>query len=672
MADNGDGWTYPRKPVYQPYIVDFFSFYTGGEEFDSKYVFSREQILQIQPNDVRRWMANAAYNDPDYNVDSGDRPVYCRASNLEQMKKALSYFMVYRAAPWVNGQGNPTRSTVVNDLIKEVKKFEVRGEGADGNAKRPLKQIEFLKTHELLRQQEDFNHAYKYPMMGLWQYTLIGRVDDVCNFVVNDPRGNPDFDFALKTRVRWSKNVMEERTCPPQIILGAMDPRFCILLNLANYLEEYLRLFPDAKYLFTDKDTETAPKNLIAQYRGRLEKVVWKNQDFMALAAEDDEQGVGTHSYRKFPSNYARGCGCTPDEIEIRGRWKTQGHRVVFRYIDVKQLYVDAKVCGKLCVGGPIKYKPKEGIVLHDEWLFEHVVPNLRRRFPNDSRLCKVLAHALLFAAMDPDLGENLPPITRERITHAYLGIYPDTQQPIERVPLVIYRIEDTLCIDERPVGAANAAAANHGEGIEHQATNDQLAAILINQQRLEQLESQHHQQMMDALSSLRDWAETKFKTINNNIRRYGGTIPSSFARQDPQQQAQRRRGTDEELQDDGVHPATLAKTPRTLAELWEEYQFGIGNRKPAKDFTSQERGNRRNGLKQKYYRRKFVWWTIEELMARGDSRDAAIHKIRSAYGFRCSVTTIINKLIDDHKNGGNGHPNLVSLRNRLRTQATV
>jgi hypothetical protein len=71
---------------------------------------------------------------------------------------------------------------------------------------------------------------------------------------------------------------------------------------------------------------------------------VWKNQEFILLATDEEEEGLGTHSYRKFPSNYARGCRRQPDEIEIRGRWKSQGQKVVFCYIDVKQLTIDAKM----------------------------------------------------------------------------------------------------------------------------------------------------------------------------------------------------------------------------------------------------------------------------------------------------------------------------------------
>jgi hypothetical protein len=121
----------------------------------------------------------------------------------------------------------------------------------------------------------------------------------------------------------------------------------------------------------------------------------------------------------------------------------------------------------------------------------------------------------------------------------------------------------------------------------------DQLAALLVNQRRLEQLVSQHHQQLMDSYSILRQWVDAKFKTINMNIRRYGGSIQSGLARQQPQQQVLQRRGTA-----DGVLPATLGKTPRTLVELWEENQYGIGNRKPAKGFTSTERSNTRHGIK--------------------------------------------------------------------------
>jgi hypothetical protein len=99
------------------------------------------------------------------------------------------------------------------------------------------------------------------------------------------------------------------------------------------------------------------------------------------------------------------------------------------------------------------------------------------------------------------------------------------------------------------------------------------------------------------------------------------------------------------------------------LAELWEEYQFGIGGKKPAKDWSSTERGNTMHGIKQKYYRRKMVWLSIQKLMERGNSRDAAINKIRQAYGWRCSVTQTINFIIANHHLVAMGTPTwLISL----------
>ena len=378
------------------------------------------------------------------------------------------------------------------------------------------------------------------------------------------------------------------------------------------------------------------------------------------------------HSYRKYPSNYARGCGCTPDEIEIRGRWKTQGQRVVFRYIDVKQLTIDAKVAGVLCVGGPIKYKLKQDVNLTDDWLFTNVVPHIRARYADDSRLCRVLATALLFGALDGDIGETMVPENiRQRITAAYVPTHPTVPQPVQRVPLTIYRIQDSLMIDEMiPRGGDNDGPHVAAMPANQAVTEQQHSQVLINVQSLQQQVAQNHQQGMDAIASLRDWALNQFRTVNGNIRAYGGTIQGALVRQHPQQQARQRQATDPQLQvqQEGTLPATLSPTPRTLAELWEEYQFGIGGRKPAKDWSGIERGNKQFGIKQKYYRRKMVWLTIEKLMERGDTRNAAINKIRQAYGWRCSVTQIINYIIANHQNGGHGHPNLIDLTPYLRT----
>ena len=86
---------------------------------------------------------------------------------------------------------------------------------------------------------------------------------------------------------------MEERQCPAQILLGSMDPDFCILLNVGVYLEDMLGRFPNCTYLFTDSTTAQAPKNLIQTFWNRLERTVWNDADFKALQDEStDAAGV--------------------------------------------------------------------------------------------------------------------------------------------------------------------------------------------------------------------------------------------------------------------------------------------------------------------------------------------------------------------------------------------
>ena len=49
------------------------------------------------------------------------------------------------------------------------------------------------------------------------------RVVDTANFKEEDLKPNPQFDFTLLCRMCWSKNVLEERDAPDQILLGSMN-----------------------------------------------------------------------------------------------------------------------------------------------------------------------------------------------------------------------------------------------------------------------------------------------------------------------------------------------------------------------------------------------------------------------------------------------------------------
>ena len=198
-----------------------FTYYPKGTKF------TRDQLLQLQPQHIHNWLADKAFRKAKYSVEGGDKPVHARASSLEYLKKAISFFMPYQSANWCNGQGNPTKHSMHRELIDTVKKCEVRGEGASSRAKRALTLAEFYKELEMLREigdkTNDWTFSVKYPAMTMWQYHLIGRIDDVCHFGMSNPMGNPTFTFALKTKVQWSKNVRTEEACPAQILLGSGD-----------------------------------------------------------------------------------------------------------------------------------------------------------------------------------------------------------------------------------------------------------------------------------------------------------------------------------------------------------------------------------------------------------------------------------------------------------------
>lgn len=156
-----------------------------------------------------------------------------------------------------------------------------------------------------------------------------------------------------------------------------------------------------------------------------------------------------------------------------------------------------------------------------------------------------------------------------------------------------------------------------------------------------------NHQQTMGAINSLRGHNQAQFNQINNNVRRYGGTIQGGLALQ-ANQGANRQIAANQHLaniQGDAPGSATLSRNPKSLREVWEEYVHGIGGRKPAREFTSRERNNTMGGIKQKYYRRRIIWTTIDGMVRAGHTADAAIHAIRQAYGFQSSVTRIINRL---------------------------
>ena len=96
---------------------------------------------------------------------------------------------------------------------------------------------EFVELIRRLRGRSELTAKYTCAAYFIFQFHMIACLDDVMNFSVGDLTQNPDYPGTLKSKMCWSKNVIEEREAPDQIIIGAENPIFCTLLGLAILLD---------------------------------------------------------------------------------------------------------------------------------------------------------------------------------------------------------------------------------------------------------------------------------------------------------------------------------------------------------------------------------------------------------------------------------------------------
>uniref|UniRef100_A0A7S2KS93 Transcription activator GCR1-like domain-containing protein n=1 Tax=Skeletonema marinoi TaxID=267567 RepID=A0A7S2KS93_9STRA len=681
----GDGWEFPRYDVnslkhnekrYFTYFMEFMTFFHARDEvYPKTTVFTRADINKITPKAVHDWLAITAFGKADYG--QGDKSEGARRSAMEYRKKSVSYFMTSKRE-WCEGKGNPTRSVIINKLLSHVGLLQTRGLGSKSCAKRKLTKEEFKLEMKLMRAENDWEHRIKYPTMSIWQFNFIGRIDDTTHHEVTDPKGHKIFPFALQSKVRWSKNVFEEKRCPDQIILGAADPDWCLQLLLSIYLESYLEQHPHAKYLFTELEQidpkskeDRAPINLKNRWRTQLKKIVWSRPEFEDIECEDDDDtngGVGSHSRRKFAADYAANCGHSDYEIEIRARWKqSRSGKVIFFYIGLKKAFEDASVCATLCIGGPIKYELKEGTdaSITPNWLYEHVIPNIKRRFHNDTKLCNVLGKALLYACMSDDPNITVPDILRNRVRSAYNSLGLEETQPVEKIPLHVHRLRDKLLISEVRAGSlVQGVDGRDGSGMTYP---EAVQTLLLRQDQLELTMNQRFEGVSSQIHNLQNFNGKNFRLLNNNLRSYGGTIQGSFVQQRTREMRAQERHEDHDLLQRNDHlgedtqAAVLSSNPTSLHALWVEYRAGLNGRKAAMNFTKSER-NADHKTSQKYSRRNHIWKCIQRLCNNGMSSDVAIDRIRQTYGFTTSPSKIIDSMIDDkkrYKSEGGIHPTL-------------
>jgi hypothetical protein len=600
----------------------------NDQEYENDYDFSNEELGAIKPSDVKRYMEKRAYgveNPPDH-----VNPNLARSTSVEFWKKAISYYMPNKLMAWnaLAQQGNPTRSIEVNEVIKKMKKKEVRKQGKNSKARRGLKQEEFLFLLELSKASEDPVEKYGYPGFFIVEYSLIARIDCTSQFLAENLTTSSDFDFVLRGRLSWSKNVNEERDAPNQILIGAMDQNYCTLLGLAVALEVAMDAVDEgglSPYVFGFSDDVTVPggaNKTKVQISTFLREKIFAHERFLNAGGL-----CGSHSLRKYASTRARKSGASKDEKDTRGRWK-KDKRTSDIYDDVDLPYPDAKVAGILCVGGPCKYVLKEGCGVTDNFILEHVVPNIRTRYSDAVAL--VLGKVLLWFVFTPEGTAYLPQTLCERVRTAYSDVatLPADENPVKKVPLVISGHEGELYMDE----LGNDGVPNN---VGRRLANEREQVLAL------------HSQVAGLRREISGLKETLAEERLQQRREFQ-MLQSSLRRISMQPVVRQQNDAPAAPNHAPALASTLSPNPRTLYILWDEYEQGIGGRKAARQFTRQERGK----VKHKYTRRKAVWDTIAALVRAGLLAQVAIDRIYDVYGRATSVTRIINQLRADVRSG--------------------
>ena len=215
----------------------------------------------------------------------------------------------------------------------------------------------------------------------------------------------------------------------------------------------------------------------------------------------------------------------------------------------------------------------------------------------------------------DPQQCDKFVPVPadiRQRVRAAYIELGLDEAQPVLKVPLHIYRINEMLQIDEvvtvggaaAPIGG-NAMMAvqdtNNPVALGHGLGNEVMQSMLIRMNRMEQVQAQSQQTLLNAMSEMQTQNRRQFQVLNNNIRCFGGRIEGSLVRQvnsNRQQRLLAMNQADEAAPMQALNDAQLSSQPHYLITLWREYPFGLNGRKAIYNTNTREKCKRENQTK--------------------------------------------------------------------------
>ena len=195
----------PHHSKYHSALLSLMSF-THREErnnvdYPKDHRFRPEELGFLTPMHIKRWLCWKVYGTP--TPGPNDHPDQGRGNSMEFWKKAVSWYMPNKIAPWnaLSNYGNPTRSKEVNDLVRLVRKKEVQKQGKKSQARRSMKKPKFIKAQRILESKLDFFSVNRFPTMLRYQFHMIAQCNDTCQAKLEDLMHHPDYDFALNTNI---------------------------------------------------------------------------------------------------------------------------------------------------------------------------------------------------------------------------------------------------------------------------------------------------------------------------------------------------------------------------------------------------------------------------------------------------------------------------------------
>ena len=627
------------------------------KRFAPDHKWSKRELKAVTPEKIFTYLKIKIYGSADADPEN-DPPLHHRRNTVLYWKKAWSYFMLDQMTPWseIAKHGNPTKSVPVNKLLRCMNKMEAARRGKPSQARRALLPAEFESIILGLKKQPEEEVGVWLAAYLSFMYNMIARLDDTAKFRSPDLQPFHQFtDYGVTAKLCWTKNCMEERDLPTQILFGSRDWRYCVVSLFATWLEFHFEVDPQDNEFFFGARGASDPDTIKSSAAYYLQKLC-KNDHFLVELMDEIQGQTGTHSVRKFAMNKVRGNGCTKDDGDHRGRWKS-ADRQQDTYSDTTIPFVDAKAAAALCSGGPVAYLVRSGSGITDEWILDHVVPHMvDARVP--PQVCVVLGRALLWKvaeqAKKPDDGHNVPRSIMARVTRALSDLgdrnsLPLGTNPVRRANLGVTGLDSQVHVFEilggddvvhgvsGEPGAVVGGRPRHEQGV--QDAGLRFMASEIQRLRREQEDGRNE----SARRELR--LQAQIRVMQKTLAR--------VAAQPGRRVVVAREGETGEglLAPAHAQPrlvAELTPRPKVLHELWKEWLVGCGGKKAAKDFTAHERGR----VKTMYSFRKVFWDKCGAMVDAGYSADVACDMIHQAYGQRTSVSKILRQMGTDRKNG--------------------